>query len=239
MGPGDPDLVTVRAVRVLEAAGVVLVPVSADGAGGRAEATVLAHLGDAGRHRLRRVTFAMSDRAGVTPRRVSAWEAAADAVVEAFEAGAQTVAFATIGDPNVYSTFSYLAQTVRARRPDTAVRTVPGITAMQDLASRAGVPLCEGAESLALVPLTAGIDAYRAALRTVDTVVAYKGGRHLPQVLAALDDAGRLDSAVVGSGLGLPEEQITSAVGLDVDSVAPYLTTVIAVPDGRTRGGRL
>ena len=126
-----------------------------------------------------------------------------------------------------------------ARRPGTVLRTVPGITAMQDLAARAGVPLCEGTESLALVPLTAGIDAYRAALRTVDTVVAYKGGRHLPQLLAALAEAGRLDTAVVGSAVGLPEELITPADGLDPAAVAPYLTTVIAAPTGRSRGGRL
>src|SRR5918997_1172044 len=92
--------------------------------------------------------------------RESAWDAAADAVVAAFVEGAATVAFATIGDPAVYSTFAYLAQTVRERLPRVVVETVPGITAMQDLAMRAGVSLCEGTESLALFPMTAGLDRY-------------------------------------------------------------------------------
>ena len=177
VGPGDPELVTVKAVRMLREAGLVLVPVTDEVAAGRAETTVLAHLDPDAGHRVRRIGFTMGDRSGVTPRRAAAWDAAAAAVVEAFDAGAAVVAFATIGDPNVYSTFSYLAQTVRASRPEVVVETIPGITAMQDLAARAGIPLCEGSESLALVPITGGLGAYRTALRAVDTVVAYKGGR--------------------------------------------------------------
>jgi len=88
-----------------------------------------------------------------------------------------SVAFATIGDPNVYSTFTYLADAVRGRLPDVEIATVPGITAMQDLAARSGTVLCEGTESLALLPLTAGIAAFDEALTHFDSVVAYKGGR--------------------------------------------------------------
>jgi precorrin-2/cobalt-factor-2 C20-methyltransferase len=246
VGPGDPDLVTVRAVRELRAAGVVLVPVTDPVAAGRAEATVLAHLDDAHRARVRRVEFSMADRRGVTPRRATAWEAAADVVIEAFDAGVPTVAFATIGDPNVYSTFSYLAQTVRARRPDTVTETVPGITAMQDLAARSGTPLCEGRESLALVPLTSGLEAYRAALETMDTVVAYKGGRQLPQVLAVLAETGRLADAVVGCEVGTPGERIIAAADWAAKieesgdtMAASYLTTVIAPGNRSSRGGQL
>ena len=72
-----------------------------------------------------------------------------------------TAAFATIGDPNLYSTFTYIAHTVRALVPDVIIETVPGITAMQDLAARSGTVLAEGEERLALVPYTAGDDALR------------------------------------------------------------------------------
>ena len=241
MGPGDPELVTVKALRVLREADVVLVPVMAPDEPGRAEATVRAHLGDD--PRVQRVVFALDDRGGVTPRREAAWEAAAGAVVAAFRESAETVAFATIGDPAVYSTFAYLAQTVRERVRHAEVHTVPGITAMQDLAARAGISLCEGEESLALFPMTAGLDRYRDLLRGVDTVVAYKGGRHLPEMLALLAVEDRLDGAVVGSGLGLAGERVVAAS--DVASRiggaerAPYLTTVIAPPRRAGRGGRL
>jgi precorrin-2/cobalt-factor-2 C20-methyltransferase len=237
VGPGDPELVTVKAVRVLREADVVLVPVMAPDEPGRAEATVRAHLGDD--PRVRRVVFALDDRGGVTPRREAAWEAAAEAVVAAFRQSAETVAFATIGDPAVYSTFAYLAQTVRDRVSHVEIHTVPGITAMQDLAARAGVSLCEGEESLALFPMTAGLDRYRDLLRGVDTVVAYKGGRHLPEMLALLEAEGRLDGAVVGSGLGLAGERVVAGREVEPAERAPYLTTVIAPPRRGERGGRL
>jgi precorrin-2/cobalt-factor-2 C20-methyltransferase len=233
VGPGDPELVTVKAVRVLGEADLVLVPVIAPGEQGRAEATVRAHVSH---DRVRRAVFAFDERTDAS-RREAAWDLAAGEVAAAFEAGASVVAFATIGDPNIYSTFTYLAATVRQRVAGLAVQTVPGITAMQDLAARSGTVLCEGRETLALLPLTAGVGPFRDALARFDTVVGYKSGRHLPDVLAAVRAAGRLDEAVYGGSLGLPGEDIRPAA--DLAGPAPYLSTLL-VPGRRTdRGGKL
>lgn len=239
VGPGDPELLTVKAVRVLRSADVVLVPVlDTDGADpGRAEASVRAHLGDD--DRVRRVRFALNDRGGLSDERTTSWDAAARAVVEAWESGAANVAFATIGDPSVYSTFSYLAQTVATLRPDAHIAVVPGVTAMQDLAARSATPLCEGRETLALFPMTAGLDRFAQALDAFDTVVAYKGGRHLPQMLEVVQSAGRLDGAVYGAALGLPGERVRPAGEMSSGVDAPYLSTLLVPPVRRERGGRL
>jgi precorrin-2/cobalt-factor-2 C20-methyltransferase len=242
VGPGDPDLLTVKAVRVLRTADVVLVPVlDTDGAEpGRAESSVRAHLGED--DRVRRVRFALNDHGGLSAERTESWDAAARAVVEHWDSGARTVAFATIGDPSVYSTFSYLAQTVATLRPDAGFEVVPGITAMQDLAARAGTPLCEGTETLALFPMTAGLERFEEALHVFDTVVAYKGGRQLPQMVEAVRRAGRLENAVYGAALGLPAESVrhgAEIAELPDSGGAPYLSTLLMPPARRGRGGRL
>jgi precorrin-2/cobalt-factor-2 C20-methyltransferase len=231
MGPGDPELVTVKAVRVLQEAALVVVPVMSADEVGRVEATVRAHVTH---DRVQRLVFALDDRGGVTPERESAWVAAADVVADALQ-DKGSVAFATIGDPNVYSTFTYLADVVREQLPEVEVDTVPGITAMQDLAARSGTVLCEGTESLALLPLTAGITAFEEALRSFDSVVAYKGGRQMAEVRRVLALHGRLHTAVFGAALGLPDEQI----GALPDGPAPYLSTVIAPAPRTGRGSKL
>ncbi len=114
----------------------------------------------------------------------------------------RSVAFATIGDPNVYSTFTYLAQTVGELVPGVVVETVPGITAMQDLAARSGAVLTEGTEPLTLVPVTAGSAVLKEALAGPGTVVAYKFGRRAGEVAEVLRETGRLDDAVWGPRWG-------------------------------------
>jgi precorrin-2/cobalt-factor-2 C20-methyltransferase len=236
MGPGDPELVTVKAVRVLREADLVFVPVlaGADAEPGRAEVTARAH---AGHERVERLVFALNERSD-RARRERHWDAAGRRVAEFLRETGATAAFATIGDPNVYSTFSYLTQTVRELLPDVAVETIPGITAMQDLAARSATPLVEGAEPLTLLPLAGAHDALDAALAGPGTVVAYKGGRKLGEVVEAVRAAGRLDDAVYGAHLGLPDELIAPLS--DVDPLAaPYLSTVLVPARRNGRGGAL
>ncbi len=223
VGPGDPDLVTVRAVRTLERADVVFVPVS-EGLPppGRAEATVRAHVTH---DRIRHVVFRMTGDADYDTPAVTVSQALR-------EHPTGSVAFATIGDPNVYSTFTALAARVRALLPEVIIETIPGIMAMQDLAARSGTVLAVGTETVALLPLTAGVDAYRRAVADHDTVIAYKGGRALPQVLDVLAEADRLDgthgTAVYGAWTGLPDEDVRPAGELPRDQPGPYLSTVIS-----------
>lgn len=237
VGPGDPELVTRKAVAVFERADVILVPsteASGDDAG-RAEQVVLAACPDAA-GKLRRVPFSMAQRRGVGAKRRQSWEASAQAAVDAFKSGAATVAFATVGDPSVYSTFSYLAAQVQAVVPDVDVSVVPGITAMQALAAASLTPLVEGRESLTLVPVTAGLDALGAALDHADTVVAYKGGRQLADLLELVHERG-LDG-VLGVNVGLPGQTITPLGEVEAAS-APYFSTVLVAPRRTSTGGAL
>jgi precorrin-2/cobalt-factor-2 C20-methyltransferase len=231
VGPGDPELVTVKAVRVLATAGRVFVPVLASDDTGRAEATVRAH---AAHDRIERLVFALNERTDAA-RRERHWDAAGERVAQWLRETGGTAAFATIGDPNVYSTFGYLAQTVRSLVDGLAVETVPGITAMQALAAASGTPLVEGVEPLTLLPLARDVSPLRAALDGDGSVVVYKSGRHLPEVAAIAKAAGR--DAVYGEHLGLSDERVGPLS--DVDGAGPYLATVFLPARRDSRGGKL
>lgn len=237
VGPGDPELITVKAVRLLATADAVLVPAteeSGDGPG-RAEQIVVANCPSA---RIVRIPFSMACRKGVNERRKEAWQTSAEAAVDAFQNGAQLVVFATVGDPSVFSTFSYLAAHVLEMMPEVGIQVVPGVTAMQALAAESRTPLVEGTETLALVPVTAGLDKLGELLDVVDTVVAYKGGRKMPQVAATI--RGKDRDAVLGVNIGLERQEIFTLSELDDDQRAPYFSTVLAPAkrSGET-GGRL
>lgn len=230
VGPGDPELMTLQAVRVLGTADRVFAPTTAVDAVGRAESIVREVLPGV---RVERLVFTME---GDGAERARSHRAAAAAIAACLDAG-ERVAFVTLGDPNVYSTFTSLAGEVRALRPDQEVETVAGITAFQALAATSGTVLLHGTDQLALVTAADGPAAVDAALADPRrAVVVYKGGRHLPEVAKRLAAAGRLDGAVVGELLGLPGERVAPVVDM-ADGPATYLATVIIPPSARSRSG--
>jgi len=223
IGPGDAELLTARALRVLREADRVFGPTMAIDAVGRAESIVREAAPDVA---VERLVFAI--RRDDDARR-EAHEVAADRVAACVREG-EDVAFVTLGDPNVYSTFHHIAGLVSARCPGVEIRTVPGIMAFQDLASRSGTIVLDGSERLVIVSALDGIADVSAALEDRDAaVVIYKGGRFLPEIAHLLAETGRLDGAVFGELLGLPGQRL-SAVKDAGDSPGAYLATVIVPP---------
>ncbi len=227
VGPGHPDLVTLQALGALDAADRVVAPSGAPDAVGRAESVVRQvrpHL------RVERVVFPMGTGGPSSPASGPARE-----LVPWLDAG-EHVAFVTLGDPNIYSTFSSLASEVTRLRPQVEVTTVPGIMAFQALAAMAGVPLAEGTGALSLVTALDGTETLSQALEDPSrAVVVYKGGRHLPAMAKLLEEVGRLEGAMAGELLGLPGQRVGPVAEL-ASGPAAYLVTVIVPPAGRVDG---
>lgn len=225
VGPGDPGLLTRRALEVVRGADRVLAPTTSPQAIGRAEAVVREAAPEVA---VERVTFVMEVG---TEGRARAIDDAVAATIAHLDRG-EVVAFLTLGDPNVYSTFGALADGVAQARPAVPVDVVPGIMAFQDLAARTRTTVVDGTEYLVLLPAHAAADAAVLASAAADpraAVVVYKGGSRLAELAEVLGANDRVDTAVVGELLGLPGGRIV-ALADAADRPASYLATVLAPP---------
>lgn len=257
LGPGDPELLTGKAARMLREADVVLVCAGEEG-----YPQAMRILTECGAPAPMPAGPAVTARSGEGQEESSIGQATRPAVGEpaaaygehstdaeqttdvatlvdraraAFRQGAVTVAVATLGDPSLYSPFGAVARGVLETVPDARVEVLPGITAMQALAAASATPLVEGSESLALVSATAGLAAFTDALEHSDTVVAYEGGRYLAAMHGELSRRGRLSAAVLGRDVGLEDETITALADRGTGGAAEKSITVIvsAARDGR------
>ena len=213
VGPGAPELITLRALDVLRRAPVLALPRSNDHGASMAWQILRPTLGTVADQIRLFLTFPMSkDPARLRP----AWDLALDAIGAHLEAG-RDVAFATEGDPSLFSTFIYLAQEAPRRWPGVAIEIVPGVSSITAVPAVTGVPLADGQERIAIVPATYGLGDLEALLALFDTVVLMKIGPEMPRIVAALEAAGLLSRAVYVAKATMAEQRIER----DLRAVAP------------------
>jgi precorrin-2/cobalt-factor-2 C20-methyltransferase len=203
VGPGAPDLITLRALDVLRKADVLALPRSSDYGASVAWKIVKPSLGEVeGQTRLF-LTFPMSH----DPERLRpAWETALDRIGPHLEQG-RSVAFATEGDPSLYSTFFYVRREALARWPSLSIEVVPGVSSVMTVPAVAGVPLADGEQRIAIIP--AGYEAdLEGILNSFDTTVLMKIGPAMPHVVDTLERMGLLDRAVYVSKASMAEQRV-------------------------------
>ena len=183
VGPGAPDLLTLRAVDVLKKAQVLAMPRSSDYGASMAWKIVKPVIGEIeGQERLF-LTFPMNK----DPERLQpAWDKAFQAIGERLEKGL-SVAFATEGDPSLYSTFIYLQREAPKRWPGIEIIVVPGVSSIAAVPSVTGIPLADGQERIAIIPANYGVDDLPALLASFDTTILMKIGSEMPNILAVLE----------------------------------------------------
>jgi precorrin-2/cobalt-factor-2 C20-methyltransferase len=203
VGPGDPELITVKGAAILSRCPHVFVPKSRVTAERAALSIINRYVGPgAGIHEL---PFPMTADEGVQSSR---WQDNARAVTKVLASG-EDACFITLGDILFYSTFIYLLREVREILPAVRVISIPGVTAFSAAASVLSFPLGKGREPVTVIPVSAeDLGAVRDALTRESTVVLMKIGRRLPDILDIIEDAGLIADSVFISRAGLEGEHV-------------------------------
>ncbi|MDO9069505.1 MAG: precorrin-2 C(20)-methyltransferase [Deltaproteobacteria bacterium] len=225
VGPGDPELITRKAERILRSVDVILAPVSNPNDTSVALETISEFI-DANRQQVIVHQFPMtSDKTRLVP----AWQAAVALITDHVESG-RSVAFITIGDPLFYSTFIYLLQILRERHPQLPVEIIPGISSINAASAEAGISLVESEEKMAVIPATAGIELIASALARFETVVILKVKPLFAEILELLLQTGRERSTVFVERVGSTRQKIiTDFTEISVHS-PDYLSLLIVKP---------
>jgi len=230
MGPGDPDYLTVRAVRVLERA-PVLVHFCKRGRRGNARTIADALVCDPARELALAYPYT-TELPPEHPEYVSAlagfYDDASARLADHLGAG-RDVAILSEGDPFFYGSFMHLWRRLKDRFP---VEVVPGVTGMSGCWTRAGTPITWGDDVLTVLPATLPAAVLTERLRGTDAAVVMKLGRHLPKVRAALGQAGLLARAVYVERGTMAGERVLPLIEKP-DDEAPYFSMVLVPGEGR------
>ena len=214
LGPGDPELMTRKAERIIRQSPVLAVPDK-----GRGERTALAIAGELaeGKELLTCAAPMVRDEEALD----RAYEANADAVCAALDRG-KDVAFLTLGDPTVYATYIYLHKKVVSRGYEAEI--VPGVPSFCAVAARLGAALCEKSERLLIVPASHGdMDD---CLDLDANLVFMKAGRELGALKKKLTERGLLEKAAMVANCGMEGEAVFPRLA-DADPEMGYFSVVL------------
>lgn len=223
IGPGDPELLTQKALRVLSSVPVIFVPKAKITDEGLALQILLGSVVSKTGAELKELIFPMSKDAAVLK---PAWADAREAVLGVLRAG-QNAAFITLGDTAIYSTYMNLLAELRQAEPGLGIQTVAGVSSYSEAAARLNLALVEKAESMAIVPCLTDVQAMRPDLERFDCVVLMKVGRRFADLRELLRGMGLLPYSHLALKLGAPGEILSSQLDeVDAEKVS-YMSLVI------------
>lgn len=224
VGPGDPELLTVAAVRAIAAAAVVAYPVARDGGEGMAAAIAAPWIG----RQQRRLPLLFPMVPAAAPR-IAAWQAAADALAAEVAAG-RSVVLLCEGDVSLFATSSYVLLALRRRHPHCPLRLIPGIPAVCAAAAAGAWPLALQQEGLLICSTPdAPAELERLLDRAAETgtvLALLKLGRRWPWVRPLLAARGLLDQALFAQRLGWPDQLLAAAAAVRPEE-RPYFSLLL------------
>jgi precorrin-2/cobalt-factor-2 C20-methyltransferase len=215
LGPGDPELVTLKALRLLRAAPVVAYPAPEHGDSFARQ--IVAEWLDRGQ---REIAIRFPMRPGPPPAAI--YQKAAAELAAVLDAG-DDIAYLCQGDPLFYGSFAGLLALLAGRY---TVAVVPGVSSLTACAAAASQPLVQRDETLSVIPASLPEDALAARLAGADAAAVIKLGRHFPKLRRILAELGLLDGALYVERASLPNQRIAALATIDPGSV-PYFAMAL------------
>ncbi|QMU54182.1 MAG: precorrin-2 C(20)-methyltransferase [Nitrosopumilus sp.] len=206
VGPGDVDLLTVKAVRAIQNADIIMCPASNENRPSIAFTVVSPIIDQSKNQEIIKLIFPMTKDKDVLE---ATWKKNAKIMAETVLTG-KNVVYLTVGDPFLYSTWIYMHKDLRENYPEMDVSVIPGIVSMFTFAAKVGVSIAEGAEKVAIIPSCYDLSSVKEIAKHSESMIFLKDGRYFDQVIKVLKESGFPNDSIfaIGQDLGTENEII-------------------------------
>lgn len=224
VGPGDPELITLKAISAIEKADILICPDA-----GKGKKSIALEIGEAYvKDSTERVamTFPMVYDEDVLNK---SWEANA-VEIEKYINDGKNVAFITLGDPGVFSTFMYIVPFLVEKSIE--IETIPGVTSFSAVASTMNLPICLWEETFTVVPLQKDVTSARIAIENSDNVIIMKPSYANKELAELLIEKGLQENFVMISKVSTHKQNIVRDINVLKDEKVPYMSTIIVKRKG-------
>ncbi len=206
VGPGDPDLLTVKAVKAIQSADIIMCPASKEDRPSIALSVVSSLIDKSKNQEIIKLIFPMTKDKDILEQ---TWKRNAKIMAETVLTG-KNVVYLTVGDPYLYSTWIYMHKDLKENYPDMNISVIPGIVSIFTFASKVGVSVAEGAEKVAIIPSCYDLSSVKEIAKHSESMIFLKDGRYFDQVIEVLKESGFPDDSIfaIGQDLGTENEII-------------------------------
>lgn len=223
VGPGDPELITLKAKRILEEVSYVAVPKAAPNKRSFALTIAKDFLKN---KKIMELVFPMSHDEKVLE---SSWDNAITNLKKVLDKG-EDIAFITLGDPTVYSTYMYVHKTIRSLGYDTEI--IPGITSFCASAAKVGMSIAENKETIAVIPSASDCEGLEELLDSFDNIVLMKVSGNFRGIKEILERKGLVNRTILVSNCGTEDESVERDIKRIKGDKLSYFTTMIVKRNG-------
>ena len=222
VGPGDPELMTLRAHSILSRVAVIFVPQKDKQSGSYAKSIIADLVKESERNVIELVFPMLRDRKQLADY----WHKAAESMWQYLKMG-EDCAFVNEGDPLLYGTFIHIFETLRKNHPELEIEVVPGISSINAAAARTVIPLASNDEHIAIISGNCEEKAIRDTLQNFDTVVFMKVNTVFDKLLVILKELNLIEKSVYVRRCTTQDEEIVWDISKLEGKKVDYFSLVI------------